>query len=190
MKFITKEGANTKEIHWRMAHVWCDSSLKYSTVAKWSAEFKPGQDSLEDDPRPGCPADVISQEIITCVGRLVLNNHRIKSAWLAPECGISNESVYTIIHEHLGMSKESARWVPRNLNMQDCQQRVELSQELLEVYNANPGDFHTRLVTGDDTWLHHCDPVHAMEAPCLTPTLEISYLTISRLGNGHVFLGL
>ena len=55
----------------------------------------------------------------------------------------------TIIHEHLGMSKVSARWVPRNLNMQNRQQRVESSQELLEVYNATPEDFHTRLVTGD-----------------------------------------
>ena len=35
---------------------------------------------------------------------------------------------------------------------------MESSQELLEVYNANPEDFHTRLVTGDGTWLHHWDP--------------------------------
>ena len=32
---------------------------------KWSAEFKRGRDSLEDDPRPGLPTDVISQEMIT-----------------------------------------------------------------------------------------------------------------------------
>ena len=91
------------------------------------------------------PADVISQEMIDRVERLALNNRRIKVAELASECGISNGSVYTIIHEHLGMSKVSARWVPRNLNMQDHQQRVESSQELLEVYNANPEDFHTLL---------------------------------------------
>ena len=42
--------------------------------------------------------------------------------------------------------------------MQDRQQRVESSQELLEVYSANPEDFHTHLVTGDETWLHHWDP--------------------------------
>ena len=29
---------------------------------------------------------------------------------------------------------------------------------LLEVYNANPEDFHTLLVTGDETWLQHWDP--------------------------------
>ena len=84
----------------------------------------------------------------------MLNTRRIKVAELASECGISNGSVYTIIHEHLGMSIVSARWVPRNLNVQDRQQRVELCQELLEVYSANPEDFHTRLVTGDETWLH------------------------------------
>ena len=137
-----------------MADVYGDSSPKYSTVAKWSADFKRGRDVLEDDPRPGRSADVISQEMIDRVERLVLNNCRIKVAELASECGISNGSVYTIIHEHLGMSKVSARWVPRNLNMQDRQQRMESSQELLEVYNANSEDFHTHLVT-DETWLHH-----------------------------------
>ena len=141
-----------------MADVYGDSSPKYSTVAKWSAELKRGRDSLEDDPRPGRPADVISQEMIGHVERLVLNNRQIKVAELASECGISNGSVYTIIQKHLAMSKVSARWVPRNLNMQDHQQRVESSQELLEVYNANPEDFHTRLITGDETWLHHWDP--------------------------------
>ena len=40
IKFLTKEGAKAKEIDWRMADVYGDSSPKYSTVAKWSAEFK------------------------------------------------------------------------------------------------------------------------------------------------------
>ena len=71
-----------------MADVYGNSSPKYSTVAKWSAEFKRGRDSLEDDPRPGHHVE-----------RLVLNNLRIKVAELASECGITNGSVYTVIHE-------------------------------------------------------------------------------------------
>ena len=55
------------------------------------------------------------------------------------------------------MLKVSARLVPRNLNMQDRQQRVESSQELLEVYNTNLEDFHTRRLTADKTWLHNWD---------------------------------
>ena len=64
IKSHRKEGANTKEIHWRMVDVYGDSSPKYSTMAKWSVEFKRGRDSLEDDPRPGRPAGVISQEML------------------------------------------------------------------------------------------------------------------------------
>ena len=61
------------------------------------------------------------------------------------------------VHEYQSMSKVSARLVPRNLNMQDRQQRVESSQELLEVYNTNLEDFHTRRLTADKTWLHNWD---------------------------------
>ena len=54
------------------------------------------------------------------------------------------------------------------MNIQACQsicqvgtqkrlQKVESCQQFLEVYNANPEDFHTCLGTGDETWLHHWD---------------------------------
>ena len=72
-----------------MADVYGDSRPKYSTVAKWSAEFKSGQYSLKDAPRPGRPADVISQEMIDRVERLVLDDRRIKAADFASECSMS-----------------------------------------------------------------------------------------------------
>ena len=34
-----------------MEDVYGDNSPKSSTVAKWSADFKRGRDSFEDDPR-------------------------------------------------------------------------------------------------------------------------------------------
>ena len=57
-----------------MAGVYGDSSPQYSTAAKWSAEFESGRDSFEDDPKPGRPADVTSQEIIDHVERPVLKD--------------------------------------------------------------------------------------------------------------------
>ena len=74
IKVLTKEGANAKETHQGMADVYGDSSPKYSTAAKWSAEFESGRDSLEDDPKPGRPADVTSQEIIDHVKRPMLKD--------------------------------------------------------------------------------------------------------------------
>ena len=60
-----------------------------------------------------------------------MNDRRIKIDDIASECKIKHGSVSTIIHEHLGMSKVSARWVPRNLNAQDRFQRLQSSRELL-----------------------------------------------------------
>ena len=47
IKYLTKEDANTREIHLRMAGVFGVSSPKCSTMEKRSAEFTRGRDSLE-----------------------------------------------------------------------------------------------------------------------------------------------
>ena len=84
IKFLSKDDANAKEIHLHMADVYGDSSPKFST-----AEFKRGRDSLEDEPRPRRPTDVISQEMIVHAERRA-NDRRIKVTEHALECGISN----------------------------------------------------------------------------------------------------
>ena len=124
-------------------------------MAKWSAEFKRGRDSLEDDPRPGRPADLLSQEMIDRVERLVLNNHQIKVAELASECGISNGSVYTIIN---------VRHVKSICQVGTQKPEYARSSAKGGVKSRTSGSVqcqsrrHTRLVTGDETWLHHWDP--------------------------------
>ena len=118
---------------------------------------------------PGRPADVISEEMINHVERLVLNNRQIKVAELASECGISNGSVYTIIHEHLGMSKVSARWVPRNLNSKGWSQVKNFWKCTMPIQKtftlALQQEMKLRSTTGTQILR-----VHAMEAPWLTPT--------------------
>ena len=62
IKLLSKDGANAEEIHRRIAIVYGDGCPKYTT-----AVFKRWRDSLEDNPMPGRPTDVISQEMIeTC----------------------------------------------------------------------------------------------------------------------------
>ena len=56
------------------------------------------------------------------------------------------------------MSKVSARWVLRMLT--DDQKRTlhNISRYLLSRYEDDPGDFIERVVTQDETWVHHFDP--------------------------------
>jgi len=87
----------------------------------------------------------------------------MKVSRLVEETGISAGAVWTIIHEKLDMSKVSARWVPRMLGpFQDtCRQ---CCQENLVLLTEDPEHFFQRLVTGDETWVHHRDPESKMES--------------------------
>lgn len=66
--------------------------------------------------------------------------------------------VVTIIREHLGRFKVSARWVFRNLSIHDRHQRVFSSRGLLQLYEVNPANPLSSLVTGDEAWIIHWDP--------------------------------
>ena len=66
--------------------------------------------------------------------------------------------VFPLLFTNVCTCKVSAKWVPRNLSVQDRGHRVESSWELLAIYIENPDNFHARLVTGDETWIHHWDP--------------------------------
>uniref|UniRef100_UPI0035902B54 histone-lysine N-methyltransferase SETMAR-like isoform X2 n=1 Tax=Myxine glutinosa TaxID=7769 RepID=UPI0035902B54 len=163
IKFLCKEGASYKEIHKRMVAVYGTTAPSYSTVAKWAAEFKRGRVSLEDDPRSGRPADATDPQTVSQVEALIIEDRRVKVAEISAELGISQGSVFTIIHEHLGMFKVSARWVPRNIGTRHRQQRLLSCRELLKLFNSDPADFIARVVTGDETWLHHWDPETNLE---------------------------
>jgi len=71
---------------------------------------------------------------------------------------ISHGSAYDIIHNRLGFHKVCARWVPKQLTEEHRNNRVTICQRLLDRY-ANEGEaFLTRIVTRDETWVHHFAP--------------------------------
>uniref|UniRef100_H2ZWM8 Mos1 transposase HTH domain-containing protein n=1 Tax=Latimeria chalumnae TaxID=7897 RepID=H2ZWM8_LATCH len=130
-----------QDIHQHVVGVYGDGAPHYSTVAKWYSEFKRGLESLEDDPQSGCPADVVTPETIAQVEALIMQDHHIKTDAIVTELDISHGSVLMIIHDRLGMSKLSARLVPRNLSAQDRHQWLESSRELLEIFYTEQANF-------------------------------------------------
>ena len=62
------------------------------------------------------------------------------------------------------MSKVSSRWVAQNLNVHNWHQRVASCQELLDLYTSDKEKFCCRLVTGDETWIHHWNPESTLES--------------------------
>jgi histone-lysine N-methyltransferase SETMAR len=66
--------------------------------------------------------------------------------------GISFGSVQAILTDVYGMSKVSARWVPRQLTDDQKRTRLDISR-----YENEP-DFTCQVVTQDEKWVHHLDP--------------------------------
>ena len=82
----------------------------------WVAQFKHGDFSTCDAPRPGGPKTVTIPEITDQIHELILEDRRISSKSIAEQPGISRERVGSITHEDLDTWKLSAMWVPKCLN--------------------------------------------------------------------------
>lgn len=163
IKFLTKEGTSPKTIHARMIAVYGDEAPSYFTVKYWSKQFRWGRESTEDDPRSGRPSDATNPEVSRKVETMVLGDRRLKVSTIAKALNISEPSVLTILHDKLGLSKVSARWVPRLLTPEQKLRRQEISQNHLASLEADP-DFFSKIVTGDETWVHHWDPETKLES--------------------------
>jgi len=100
-----------KEIHAILKETLGEHAQSCATVKNWVAQFKRGDFSTCDAPRPGRPKTVTTPEIIDQIHELILEDSRISAKAIAEQLGISRERVGSIIHEDLDMRKLSAKWV-------------------------------------------------------------------------------
>lgn len=158
IKHFWMDGKTATEIRDILQKVHGTSTPSFSTISFWVSEFKRGRTSTKDEPRSGRPKTATNEEMVDKVHDLVLADRRVKLREIVETTGISYERVQNIVHEHLGMRKLSARWVPRLLTMDNKRNRVTTSKECLALLNRNPTDFFRRFVTVDETWIHHYTP--------------------------------
>jgi len=156
--FFFLQGKASKEIHAILIATLGERAPSYATVKNWVAQFKRGDFSTCDTPRPGRPKTVTTPDIIDQIHELILEDRRISTKSIAEQLGISRERVGSIIHEHLDMRKLSAKWVPKCLNADQKRQWCQSSQQILEFFRRDPNNFLSRLVTMDEPWFYHYDP--------------------------------
>ena len=154
IRYLYLKGKTGKEIHGKLANVYGSSAPSYAQVKFWVGEFKCGRTSLEDEARSGCPLDATDEEMCKKVRDLVYSDRRIQVEEIAQALGISHGSVSTILHDHVGMHKLTARWVPKSLSDEQMATRASV---LLKRFRSKD-DFLLHLVTVDETWVHYYEP--------------------------------
>ena len=138
--FFPLQGKAPKEIHATLTETLGEHAPSYATVKNWVVQFKLGDFSTCDAPRPGHKR-VITPEIIEQTHELILEDRRISAKSIAEQLGISPEQVGFIIHEDLDMRKLSAKWVPKCLNADQKRQWCQSSEKIFNFFWRDPNDF-------------------------------------------------
>ena len=128
------QGKAPKNIHAILKETFGEHALSYATVKNWVAQFKLGDFSTCDAPRPGRPKTVTTSEIIDQIHELILEDRRFSVKSIAQQLDISRERVGSTIHEDSDMRKFSAKWVPICLNADQKRQRCQTSKQLLDFF--------------------------------------------------------
>jgi len=86
--FVFLQGKAPKEIHAILKETLGEHSPSYATVKNCVAQFKRGNFSTCDAPRPGRPKTVTTPGIIDQIHELILKDRRISAKSIAEQLGI------------------------------------------------------------------------------------------------------
>ena len=101
--FFLLQGKTAKEIHAILKETLGEHATLYATVKTWVVQYKRGDFSTCDAPRPGRLTAVNTPEITDQIHELILEDRRISAKSIAEHLGISRERVGSIIHKDLEM---------------------------------------------------------------------------------------
>ncbi|XP_005093864.1 protein GVQW3 [Aplysia californica] len=128
-----------------MSVVYGDICPSYDVVRYRCKRFKCGNMSIEDNPREGRPVSAVTEDNVSKVKKIVLNDRRVTLGQLCAETetGLSYGSVETILHGLLNLSKVSSRWVPRLFTPHQKEHRAQCSQQMIDMFDEDPDNFLT-----------------------------------------------
>jgi len=89
--FFFQQGKALKEIHAILTETLGKHAPSYASGKNWLSQFKRGDFSTWDAPRPGQPKTVTTPEIIDQIRELILEDRRISAKSIAEQLGISHE---------------------------------------------------------------------------------------------------
>ncbi|UYV81448.1 hypothetical protein LAZ67_20001231 [Cordylochernes scorpioides] len=109
--------------------------------------------------RSGRPVTATDNAAVAAVRNVVEADRRVTideiMIRLPPGIEIGRSSIGTIMSDVLNFRKVCARWVPRLLSENHKQQRMEAARAFLEMHRRDGDQLFSRIVTGDESWLHH-----------------------------------
>ena len=117
---------------------YSDSAPSETKVKRWYTDIKCGHTDINDAKHSGHPNSAVVPENTKKLHKLVLANHKLKLQEI--ELKISEDSVFTILHEHLSIRKLCSKWVLHLLTVNQKQQHFDNSEHCLQLFEHNKNE--------------------------------------------------
>lgn len=92
------------------------------------------------------------------IRELIEEDARMTVQALSYVSGIGVRTVFNILKHDLGLTKKSARWVPRLLTPEHKAAKVKMAEDWIAKMEADPANFKDAVVTIDESWVSHFMP--------------------------------
>ena len=103
-----------------------ESTISKTRVYEWYKRFQDGREDVEDDERPSTST---TDEDVEKGKEMVMNDRRITIREVADDVSISIVSCHEMFSNVLRMRCVAAKFVPKLLNFEQKQRRMEIAQE-------------------------------------------------------------
>ncbi|UYV77598.1 hypothetical protein LAZ67_15001667 [Cordylochernes scorpioides] len=156
IKFCVKNKIKCADAFRMLTVAYGEATLDRSNVYRWYKMFSEGREDVNDEERAGCPSTSTTDEKINEVEKMILANHRITIREVAEDLNISIGSCHSIFINNLGMRRVTAKFVPKLLNCDQKQHRMNIANEMLDSVRDDP-NLLQRVITGDEAWVYGYD---------------------------------
>ncbi|UYV83425.1 hypothetical protein LAZ67_23000967 [Cordylochernes scorpioides] len=156
IKFCVKNEIKCADAFRMLTVAYGEASLDRSNVYRWYKMFSEGREDVNDEERAGRPSTSTTDEKINEVEKMILANRRITVREVAEDLNISIGSFHSIFINDLGMRRIAAKFVPKLLNCDQKQHRMNIANEMLDSVRDDP-NLLQRVITGDEAWVYGYD---------------------------------
>lgn len=158
IRFFWAKGLKPSLILAEMQPVYGKKCFTRSAIERWCDKYSRGRESLIDKKRPGRKVVATNNGNVNKIDAFIRSDRRVSISDIVLFTGISRGSVHKVVQDNLKFRKVSARWVPRQLKPEQQAIRMITSLNNLQRYNDEGEAMLDRIVTGDETWVHHYQP--------------------------------